>query len=107
LDKLPKLERRDYELRFRVRHRDLDLNQHVNNVSYIEWVIESALIALNDAKVLKELEINFQAEARFGDHVISRCQSQTHDRTNFLHSLVREEDGQEVARAKTIWKEHL
>ncbi|MBW1708647.1 MAG: hypothetical protein JRG97_07420 [Deltaproteobacteria bacterium] len=104
LDKLPALDQHKYEQRFRVRHRDLDLNQHVNNVSYIEWVVESIPAKIQTKGVLTELEINFQAEAHFGDHVISRCTTLENDRTVFLHSIVREEDEQEVIRARTVWK---
>ncbi len=105
LDKLPQIEQYTHEQCFRVRHRDIDLNQHVNNVSYIEWVLESIPGTVPETKVLKELEINFQGEAHFGDYVFSRCQPQNDDHTSFLHGIIRKKDGQEVVRAKTIWSE--
>jgi medium-chain acyl-[acyl-carrier-protein] hydrolase len=41
LNKLPKIDAADVESRFFVRYHDLDINQHVNNVRYIEWLLES------------------------------------------------------------------
>jgi len=40
--KLPALQHAQHEKAFAVRFRDLDLNRHVNNVSYIVWLLESA-----------------------------------------------------------------
>ncbi|MBW2061443.1 MAG: hypothetical protein JRI95_07755 [Deltaproteobacteria bacterium] len=104
LDKLPELKRHGHGQRFRVRYRDLDLNQHVNNVSYIEWVVESVPSDIQNTSTLSELEINFQAEAFFGDHVVARCHPQSTDRSTFLHNIIREGDNQEVVRAKTAWR---
>jgi acyl-ACP thioesterase len=103
LDKLPKLEQHDYEQRFRVRYRDLDVNQHVNNVGYIEWIIEGTPYAVQKGSVLKGLEINYLSEALYGDYIIARCRPKDQDCTVFTHSIIQEEDGKELVRAKTFW----
>lgn len=59
------------ECRIPVRRSDLDLNRHVNNVHYIEWLFEP----LSDGayqRDLKRLSINYHAEARAGDVVTSK-----------------------------------
>ncbi len=104
LDKLPKLEQHDYEKRFCVRYRDLDVNQHVNNVGYIEWIIESIPPVVQNTGTIAGLEINYLSEAILGDRIISRCQPKDEDHNVFLHSIIREENGQELIRAKTVWK---
>jgi acyl-ACP thioesterase len=104
LDKLPGLEQTSFERSFHVRHRDLDINQHVNNVSFVEWVVESVPVSTLDASVLSELEINFLAEAFQKDRIRAACHPQNAANTVFHHGIVREQDGQELIRAKTVWR---
>lgn len=104
LNKLPKLRTYDSERRFGIRYRDLDLNQHVNNVSYIEWIIESIPHEIKERTVLSRLEINFLGEAFLGDHVVVRCHFQNETPISFQHEIISEEHGKELVRARTVWK---
>jgi medium-chain acyl-[acyl-carrier-protein] hydrolase len=104
LDKLPRQKSYRYERRFRVRYRDLDINQHVNNASYVEWTLESIPAAIRNNTVLSELEIDFLAESFLDNRIIARWQSQNTDQAVFAHSLEREEDGLELVRARTVWR---
>jgi len=62
LEKLPPLEVPDITREFRVRYRDLDVNQHVNNVSYVEWALESLPTSTLMRGFLRDLEVNFLGE---------------------------------------------
>jgi len=104
LDKLPGLDKHEHEKRFSVRHSDIDVNKHVNTVSYVEWVLESIPHEVHDTGTLMELEINFLAETFFGERIISRCLPLSKDHPIFHHSIVREGDFHELVRAKTVWK---
>jgi len=104
LDKLPGLEFRTHEKKFVVRYRDLDINQHVNNVSFVEWLVESIPVRVLNTSVLAELEINFLAEAFYEDHILSACHPQDSQNTSFHHSIIRQQDGQELVRAITRWR---
>ncbi len=105
LDKLPPLKQHTHEIRFVVRYSDLDINQHVNNVKFVEWVIESLPPAVLNSMILKELEINFLAEAFYGDQILVNCAPQNSDNSQFLHRLTRRHDNHELARARTVWRE--
>ena len=104
LDKLPGLEFRTHEKEFVVRYRDLDINQHVNNVSFVEWLVESIPVRVLNAAVLAELEVNFLAEAFYEDHILAACHPQDSQNASFHHSLIRQQDGQELVRARTKWR---
>jgi acyl-ACP thioesterase len=88
---------------FEVRFSDLDMNRHANNVSVIGW----ALDALPDEVVFDgspaQLEVEFRAEAVRGDRVTVQVRRTPGESTTFLHRLVRESDGREVARARSVW----
>ncbi|MCP4694451.1 MAG: hypothetical protein GY859_40855, partial [Desulfobacterales bacterium] len=104
LAKLPEVNHPGIETRFRVRGRDLDVNQHVNNVSYIEWIVESIPLAFKEGGALSSLEINFLSEAFLGDVVIAQCQPENDEHAVFHHRIFREKSGKELVRAKTTWK---
>lgn len=104
LNKLSPLDRHEYAQGLRVRRRDLDVNRHVNNVSYVEWLIESIPEEVASAGVMTGLEINFMQEAFLGETVISRCRPMNKNRTEFFHDVIREKDGRELVRARTFWR---
>jgi medium-chain acyl-[acyl-carrier-protein] hydrolase len=105
LDKLPALSRHDHERNFTVRYSDLDINQHVNNVRFVEWVIEGVPSGVLKTSVPAEIEINFSAEAFYEDQIQSACCCIDPNHTGFLHRLTRRQDGRELARARTVWRQ--
>jgi acyl-ACP thioesterase len=98
---LPELSTPEEERRFQVRLADIDANQHVTNASYVAWVLEALDEASWRDRRLAALDLQFLAECRRGSYVRSRSSTQA-DGTR-LHAIVREEDGKELARARTGW----
>lgn len=99
---LPELSEFSCELPFRVRHGDVDLNKHVNNVVYVDWALET----LPPEKIGKlrptSVEISYRAESYYGDRIFSR--SLFTDEATSLHKLVSEQSGKEVARLRVQWQ---
>jgi len=91
------------ELPFRVRHSDLDINQHVNNTVYVDWALETIPANIIGQVSPQTIEVSYRAEAKYGDRVFSRsnydCQSSCS-----LHQLLRESDGRELARLQVQWQ---
>lgn len=58
---------------FHVRNSDLDLNGHVNNTKYAQWVLDSVTEEKHREFILKEYEINFIAETKLGDTISIFC----------------------------------
>lgn len=86
-----------------MRYSDMDINQHVNNISYIEWVTETMPADILLKKNLWSLEIHFLSEALYGDAIVSRWMKLEKNKGSFLHSIFNETNGKELVRAKTIW----
>lgn len=82
--------------KFKVRRSDLDINQHVNNVKYIDWALE----ALPANKRVNGLDIEFLSECKEGDEVTSEY-TVAKDSDSFLHRIVRTSDGKVAAVAKS------
>lgn len=86
---------------------DLDIVGHVNNVKYMEWCIDACMSEDKMDRAIGELEINFLHEALLGNHVeiSGSAEKSGNDETKSSHTLVakREEDGQELIRARIEW----
>ena len=102
----------------RVRQSDLDFNDHVNNVHYVEWMLETMPVGTDPstsgtgpANPLgtdpsgagtgpAEMDVVFRAAAKAGDTLISEC-FRGEGRT--LHLIRRLADGLVLATAAMVW----
>lgn len=83
-----------------VTYGDLDLNGHVNNVRYIEWVLNSLPRTFHEKYSLMKMEVNYLAEAVYGQEV-TVCSEQP-GLNRYAHTISSGEV--ELFRAGTIWK---
>jgi acyl-ACP thioesterase len=91
----------DVERRFQVRFADIDANLHVTNSSYVAWALEALDEGTWRRSRLTSIDVQFLAECNLGAYV--RCRSAAVGEGERLHAIVREEDGKELARARTRW----
>jgi len=99
--KVPALEAPEVERPFAVRFADIDLNWHVNNVSYVQWLLEAVPKETWHSRRPAVVDAQYVAECEWGGRVLCRARSTGPDR--FLHQVVREADGKEIARGETAW----
>jgi len=91
-------------LRITVRRSDLDMNRHVNNAVYVGWALESQPEDPAQSSGPLDIEIGYRAEALAGDIVLARCVPEEGAAAgSFLHEIVREKDGKELARLRARW----
>lgn len=101
-DKLKFIEYEKTHKTFQAGYYDLDINDHVNNVRYIEWIMECFSLDFHKSHQLNEVEINYMAEAVYGDSISASLSEK--ENNMFSHCLVRTEDNKELCRAQTLWK---
>lgn len=95
LRKLKSLTNPDYQKIFHVRYEDLDFNGHVNNTIYITWALEALNYDFRVSNKLKNLDIYFKHEVKYGDNVISMVK--IHKENNVTEHLIKIADtGEEV-----------
>jgi medium-chain acyl-[acyl-carrier-protein] hydrolase len=89
---------------FEVRLSDLDANQHVNNVCYVEWALDALPIDLIRSNRVGDLEISFLGEGQFGDTVEARSQPDS-DAVPIIysHEIVNKANNRTLALMKTFW----
>ncbi|MDH3981833.1 MAG: thioesterase, partial [Kiritimatiellaceae bacterium] len=83
-----------------VNYGDLDMNGHVNNVRYIEWILDRLSLNFHESHAIQSLEVNYLAEAICG-HTVSICSNAT-DPLQIDHGIYAAET--ELFRAKSVWK---
>ncbi|KAK7395437.1 hypothetical protein VNO78_15995 [Psophocarpus tetragonolobus] len=131
LKKIPKLDDPAQYSRLGLvpRRADLDMNQHVNNVTYIGWVLESMPQEIIDSHELQSITLDYRRECGQYDIVDSLTSVETiqggaeavpelkgtngsavaredkHEHQQFLHLLrLSSDDGLEINRGRTEWR---
>ncbi|KAK2645790.1 hypothetical protein Ddye_020985 [Dipteronia dyeriana] len=112
--KLPKLDDNtaDYVRRgLTPRWSDLDVNQHVNNVKYIGWILESAPQAILESHELASLTLEYRRECGKDSVLQSLTAVSGTDVGGLVNSgsvecqhLLRLEEGAEIVRGRTEWR---
>jgi acyl-ACP thioesterase len=94
----PKMERS-----YAVRYSDIDMYHHVNNIKYVEWILDSFPFEMNQTYQIHTFEINFLAESSCGDAIAIHSETLQESPPAFLHNIIRKGDGRELCRARTGW----
>ncbi len=104
--RLPQVKEGQTNMAAPVRWSDIDVNQHVNNANYLDWVLQSVPGAEERSCLsagLRRFEINFKSEARLRDILEARAEALPGLERAFAHSVYNLADGKEVIRAFTQW----
>lgn len=54
---------------FLVKYSDIDINQHVNTVRYLDWMVNTFSLEEHKKSKVKRLDVNFMSEILFGEHI--------------------------------------
>jgi len=102
ISKIKPIKSTDFSESIKVHYSDIDINQHVNNVKYIKWIIDSCPEEFLYKKEIKEIEINFLHEAKFGNQLIINSQLNSENEMQF--SIQNQNTEIENCRALLKWK---
>jgi acyl-ACP thioesterase len=84
---------------YEVGYSDIDMNNHVNNVTYLRWALDSFELGFLKEHKLTDISINFLAEALYGDRITVTVTPPAIPQGAYKVRLFRLEGEQEVARA--------
>lgn len=103
--RLPRLESSDYEQNYQVNFNHIDINRHVNNVRYVDWLLETIPHDILQEKSPVKVELNFLAESVIDDRLSSMtAQSSTEEgQAAFNHSIYCTNREKELLKARTEW----
>jgi acyl-ACP thioesterase len=81
---------------------DIDVNMHVNNSRFVQWVIDSFPADFLLSHRISGIEVNFLQQAVLGDQYY--ISTQEIGPAGFLTSVVRADGLKELARVRTAWQ---
>ena len=85
---------------------DIDMNDHVNNLNYVKWILSFMPQKIFRANLPRVIDTYFVTQAKFGDELVCKTAAappDTEGKTECMHSITRARDGTEVFRARTQW----
>lgn len=86
-----------------VHYTDIDLNMHMNNACYVQWVEDSFSLEQHENMEIKELQVNFISGAKIGEWVDIRvCQDESEEEIYYVQGI-EEESGREIFQARVVW----
>ncbi len=100
--RLPECDETSPQKIFPVMMRDIDRNGHVNNTSYITWLLESSPENLLQEGTCRALEIHYRAEAHYGFDVKACAMKEENSTGGILirHTLRQGEKTTTLARSQ-------
>ncbi|GAB3491668.1 thioesterase [Spirosoma knui] len=79
----------------------IDQNQHVNNVAYVQWLLEAVDNETLQTRELAEIDLVFRTESHWRDQL--RIQSADETESSMLHRIEQVDSGKDVLLARTRW----
>ena len=92
----------DIEEHARVRFSDLDINGHMNNVRYLDHIIDMIPQSFRMQHELFEIEMNFLKESRL-DQKLRAGLVKGSQENEFLHYIFNEDEGKTAFSARSSW----
>ncbi len=91
---------------FKINRFDVDTNEHVNNIRYLQWLIESIPEYIIDNYYLHSIDGRFISEAQYGDTILSFTERDIIE-DSYNHTIKTQKNNKVCATAKTLWKKRI
>jgi medium-chain acyl-[acyl-carrier-protein] hydrolase len=88
---------------FKVKYSDLDVNLHVNNVKFLQWVTDSYPLDFITSHSPLSVEVNYLAESMCGDEIKVKVTRESELTGIWNHSIIRMNDNRELCRIRIEW----
>ena len=91
----------DEQILFRVRKRDVDGYEHVNNTVYAYWINEAVPDEVTDRMMLRNVRIYYKRETTYPNDVL--IHNEVKEQGHILHRIDRT-DGKNLVYAESCWE---
>lgn len=98
----PKLNELQSKTIVQVGRQDLDMNNHANNVKYIEWMISYLPEGLTDSKKCRSINLQYHAECSLNEQIEVRTEQI--EEQQFLHNIIKSDSKELLAEGISSWK---
>lgn len=102
IDKVEEVNKIDFEMEFTVSQNDIDTNNHVNNVRYIEWAMETLPMEQFRNRCLSRLKVFYKKETVYGKTIKSYAELKSADDKYICYQKIYDEI--DLCLINTEWK---
>ncbi len=102
IEDVPMLNKVDAKKDFYIRYSDIDTNNHVNNITYVNWAMEVLPLNIMSEYILKELNVLYKKEIAFGKMITSSVEIKDYNNKVECVHLISSEN-EELCRLETKW----
>jgi medium-chain acyl-[acyl-carrier-protein] hydrolase len=103
IEKLFMPENIQFEKTFHVRYNDIDTNNHVNNVTYVDWALETVPLEISSEYSLKKVAVVYEKETGHGESIKSVSEKNINgSEIIFTHAILKE-NGEKLTLVKSVW----
>lgn len=101
IDELDKI---DINKIYNIEHTHIDSNKHVNNVKYMEWVIDSMPLEIIENYKINRLKVKFEKEVQYGHNVLVQGELKKID-DNIVKSIhiIKSDSGEKLTSVESFW----
>ena len=99
--RIPDVESPEMSVEHLVRWSHCDFNHHLGAQHYVAWAVEILPDELLASSWMRELDVEYKAEARAGDRVVGEWEGRGEG--EYVHHLRHADDGRVMARLRTRW----
>lgn len=93
----------DAQKEFDIRYIDIDTNNHVNNIKYVDWALELVPVNILREYTLNRLKVNYKKEISYGKNVISSINIEDEgEKIKCIHQISSNETL--LCQLETNWK---
>ncbi|GAB3800163.1 thioesterase [Spirosoma humi] len=80
----------------------IDQNKHVNNVAYVQWLLEAVDPDVLQTREIAEIDLVYRTESHWHDWLDIQSTAETD--SSLLHRIVQTESGKDVLLARSRWR---
>jgi len=104
--KIEAIEKGKYKKNFQVHRYDIDSNEHVNNLRYLQWLIETVPKEIMDNFYMHSIDGRFISEAQYG-HTIESLAEPEISAQKLIHTIKDLDSDQVCSTGRTVWKSRV
>ena len=105
MEKVEKCEEEQYHKQFDIRYGDIDSNNHVNNVKYVEWAIEAVPPEVVSNYVLRRIKVIFEKETTYGEKISASATVRGKDDMKLKsYHKIKNSEGSQLTLLEAEWE---
>jgi len=93
----------DFEAQYKIRKGDIDINNHLNNIRYIDLSLETLPVEITEYNELTNIEVIFKKEMLFNENMNLRYKKLSESALKSFNHSVLNEKNEVCAILKTDW----